>query len=376
MKMKKKLNIFSFFSGAGFLDLGFEKSGFFNVVYVNEFHKAFNDVYRYARSKMGIEEPIYGHHVEDITKILDSEELQELKSNVEKSKAQTLTGIIGGPPCPDFSVAGKNKGKEGENGKLSGTYVALICETLPDFFLFENVKGLYRTAKHREFFEHLKKRLADAGYVMTEQLINSIEFGAPQDRDRIILIGFRKDIADSLHLPYEGNNLLDFDWNKNKPYSRDVLSLPWPKTSPYHENVATEAPSGIIQELTVQYWWEKNDVLNHPNANMYFQPRAGLYRFQSKDEGDDVKKCYKRLHRWRYSPTVAYGNNEVHIHPYKPRRISVAEALALQSLPKEFELPTTMTLTDAFKTIGNGVPFMAALGIAKNIIDFISTHSS
>lgn len=211
---------------------------------------------------------------------------------------------------------------------------------------------------------------------MTEQLINSIEFGAPQDRDRIILIGFRKDIADSLHLPYEGNNLLDFDWNKNKPYSRDVLSLPWPKTSPYHENVATEAPSGIIQELTVQYWWEKNDVLNHPNANMYFQPRAGLYRFQSKDEGDDVKKCYKRLHRWRYSPTVAYGNNEVHIHPYKPRRISVAEALALQSLPKEFELPTTMTLTDAFKTIGNGVPFMAALGIAKNIIDFISTHSS
>lgn len=86
------------------------------------------------------------------------------------------------------------------------------------------------------------------------------------------------------------------------------------------------------------------------------------------------KKCYKRLHRWRYSPTCAYGNNEVHIHPYKPRRISVAEALALQSLPKEFELPTEMTLTDAFKTIGNGVPFMAALGIAKNINDYIKSH--
>ncbi len=374
--MKKKLNIFSFFSGAGFLDLGFEKSGFFNVVYVNEFHKAFNDVYKYARSKMGIEAPMYGHHVEDITKILDSDELQELKINVEKSKAQTLTGIIGGPPCPDFSVAGKNKGKEGENGKLSGTYIALICETLPDFFLFENVKGLYRTAKHREFFEQIKTQLADAGYVMTEQLINSIEFGAPQDRDRIILIGFRKDIADSLHLPYESHTLLDFDWNKNKSYSRDVLSLPWPKTSPYRENVVTDAPDGIVKELTVQYWWEKNDVLNHPNSNMYFQPRAGLYRFQTKDEGDDVKKCYKRLHRWRYSPTVAYGNNEVHIHPYKPRRISVAEALALQSLPKEFELPTTMTLTDAFKTIGNGVPFMAALGIAKNIIYYINSHNS
>lgn len=374
--MQKKLNIFSFFSGAGFLDLGFEKTGHFDVVYVNEFHKAFNDVYRYARSKMGIAEPIFGHHVEDITQILNSDELQELKSNVENSKAKTLTGIIGGPPCPDFSVAGKNKGKEGENGRLSGTYVALICETLPDFFLFENVKGLYRTAKHREFFEHLKKQLSEAGYVMTEQLINSIEFGAPQDRDRIILIGFRKDVADKLGLPYSENQLLDFDWNKNKPYSRDVLNLNWPKKSPYNEDVPTETPEGIIPELTVQYWWEKNDVLNHPNASMFFQPRAGLYRFQSKDEGDDEKKCYKRLHRWRYSPTVAYGNNEVHIHPYKPRRISVAEALALQSLPKEFELPTTMTLTDAFKTIGNGVPFMAAFGIAKNIIDYISSHKS
>lgn len=374
--MEQKINIFSFFSGAGFLDLGFELSGHFEVVYVNEFHKAFNDVYRYARSKMGIDEPKYGHHIEDITQIIDSPEFSKLKNQVIESKSQRLTGIIGGPPCPDFSVAGKNRGKEGENGKLSGTYVSLICKTLPDFFLFENVKGLYRTAKHREFFEHLKSQLAKASYVLTEHLINSIEFGAPQDRDRIILIGFRKDIAKQLNLPYKGRALLEFDWDKNKLFSRDVLSLPWPKTSPYLEDIPTEAPNDIIKELTVQYWWEKNDVLNHPNANMFFQPRAGLYRFQSKDEGDDLKKCYKRLHRWRYSPTVAYGNNEVHIHPYKPRRISVAEALALQSLPKEYELPTNMTLTDAFKTIGNGVPFMAALGIAKNIVDYITAHHS
>lgn len=374
LRMEPKMNIFSFFSGAGFLDLGFELSGHFNVVYVNEFHKAFNDVYRYARKKMGIDEPIYGHHVEDITKIIDSEELDILKKQVMKSKDKVLTGIIGGPPCPDFSVAGKNRGKEGENGKLSGTYVSLICETLPDFFLFENVKGLYRTTKHREFFEHLKGKLVKAGYLLTEQLINSIEFGAPQDRDRIILIGFRKDIAKDLNLPFKDSQLLDFDWNHNKTYSRDVFNLPWPTTTPYKEDSVLEIPDGIIKELTVQYWWDQNDVLNHPNSNMFFKPRAGLYRFQSKDEGDDKKKCYKRLHRWRYSPTVAYGNNEVHIHPYKPRRISVAEALALQSLPKEFELPTTMTLTDAFKTIGNGVPYMAALGIAKNLFDYISIH--
>lgn len=371
-----KINIFSFFSGAGFLDLGFELSGHFNVVYVNEYHKAFNDVYRYARQNMGIDVPKYGHHVEDITALFGSDELKELKRQVKESKTEAMTGIIGGPPCPDFSVAGKNKGKEGENGKLSGTYISLICETKPDFFLFENVKGLYRTAKHREFFEQLKAQLTEAGYVMTEQLINSIEFGAPQDRDRIILIGFQKSIAKKLHLPHDKNQLLEFDWDKNKLYTRDVFSLPWPTTSPYNENIPTPMPDGIVRELTVQYWWEKNDVENHPNANMFFQPRAGLYRFQSKDEGDDKKKCYKRLHRWRYSPTCAYGNNEVHIHPYKPRRISVAEALALQSLPKEFVLPTDITLTDAFKTIGNGVPYMASLGIAKNIYDYIITHNN
>lgn len=373
--MDKKINIFSFFSGAGFLDLGFELSGNYKVVYVNEFHKAFNDVYKYARSKMHIEPPLYGHHVEDITKIISSGEINNLISMVSESKQETLTGIIGGPPCPDFSVAGKNRGKDGENGKLSETYVSLICKTLPDFFLFENVKGLYRTAKHRAFFEALKRKLKKAGYILTEQLINSIEFGAPQDRDRIILIGFHKDIVSKFNFKFKGHELLDFDWEKNKLYSRDVLQLSWPKKNPYREDIPTKAPNEIIKELTVQYWWEKNDVLNHPNSKMYFQPRAGLYRFQSKDEGDDEKKCYKRLHRWRYSPTVAYGNNEVHIHPYKPRRISVAEALALQSLPKEFELPTDMTLTDAFKTIGNGVPFMAALGIAKNIIDYLKSHS-
>ncbi len=89
------------------------------------------------------------------------------------------------------------------------------------------------------------------------------------------------------------------------------------------------------------------------------------------EEGDVSKKSYKRLHRWRFSPTAAYGNNEVHLHPYKERRISVAEAMAIQTLPKEFELPSNMTLTDKFKTVGNGVPYILASGIAKTMYDYL-----
>lgn len=209
------MNIFSFFSGAGFLDLGFELQGNFNVVFVNEFYKAFNDVYQYARQQMGIAQPIYGHHVEDITEYTDGkheEKLTNLIELVNKSKQTDLTGFIGGPPCPDFSVAGRNKGRDGENGKLSGTYTELICRALPDFFVFENVKGLYRTARHREFFEELKMQFREHGYSMTEQLVNALEYGAPQDRDRIILIGFHHTVIERLHLPEADGKLLDFPW--------------------------------------------------------------------------------------------------------------------------------------------------------------------
>ncbi len=95
---------------------------------------------------------------------------------------------------------------------------------------------------------------------------------------------------------------------------------------------------------------------------------------QTLEEGDANKKSYKRIHRWRYSPTAAYGNNEVHLHPYKARRLSVAECLAIQSLPKEFILPPDMSLSDSFKTIGNGVPFLLSYGIAKTIRDFLENN--
>ena len=372
------IGLFSFFAGAGFLDLGFEMTGHFKTLYVNEFKPSFNYVYQYSREKLGIEKPMFGHHVGNIGDWIHSEKNLELHKYLRTAKENpniNLVGFIGGPPCPDFSVAGRNRGKDGDNGKLSQTYVDLICDLKPDFFVFENVKGLYRTAKHREFFETLKKQLINAGYVLTEQLINSIEFGVPQDRDRIILLGFHRKVVMELNIKTKDSQIIDFDWDKNKSYSREVLNIKWPTTSPYHEDVPTSIPEGIIEPLTILHWWKKNDVENHPNQNMYFKPRAGLYRFQTKDEGDDLKKCYKRLHRWRYSPTAAYGNNEVHIHPFKPRRISVAEALAIQSLPKEYEIPLDISLSDAFKTIGNGVPFLAAKGIALNIYDFIISHS-
>lgn len=370
----KKLKIFSFFSGCGFLDLGFEKSGY-EIVLVNEFFKPFLEAYKYARVNMGIPEPIFGHWNTDINRFLTDDKTALTKYIKESRSDGSLIGFIGGPPCPDFSVAGKNKGKEGENGRLSRSYADLIISTKPDFFLFENVKGLWRTARHRAFFEELKADFIKAGYVLTNRLTNSLEYGAPQDRDRILLIGIKKNLLHETCYNSE-SEIINFLWTKHQTFNLDkVKSFPWPVTTKFGED--SEAPHDIPEEylsLTVQHWFDKNDVEHHPNCNDYFTPRGGIERMKSVDEGDVSKKSYKRLHRWRYSPTVAYGNNEVHLHPTKARRLSASEALALQSLPKEFVLPPEMTLSNKFKTVGNGVPFLLSKGIADTLSEYLSNN--
>ena len=188
----KKPKIFSFFSGGGFLDLGFEKAGL-EIVFVNEIHEPFLQSYRHSREKLGIKPPLLGYDNSDINEFLNGKKSNELQLNVERLKKNEVVGFIGGPPCPDFSVGGKDKGRTGKHGILSDVYVELILKMLPHFFVFENVKGLWRTKKHRAYYEELKSKLFQRGYHLTERLINALEYGVPQDRERIILIGFHKD---------------------------------------------------------------------------------------------------------------------------------------------------------------------------------------
>lgn len=363
-------NIFSFFAGSGFLDLGFEKSGY-SIKLVNEFLPAFMNAYQYSRKEMKLDVPEFGYQNNDINDFLILRQ-KEIKDYVKLSKKESLTGFIGGPPCPDFSVAGKNKGRDGDNGKLSQSYISSIVTFKPDFFLFENVKGLWRTARHREYFEELKNILHAAGYCTTERLTNSLEYGAPQDRDRILLFGIQRKYlrANQRH----ENEIVNFPWETKLQYSMaNIQKCNWPTVDKFEKDCERLQPENIIADLTVEHWFEKNDVENHPNGMEFLQPKAGLKKMQIILEGDVSKKCYKRLHRWRYSPTAAYGNNEVHLHPYKERRLSVAETLAIQSLPKEFALPPEMTLTAKFKTVGNGVPYLMGKGVAETINDFLES---
>lgn len=361
----RNISIFSFFSGSGFLDLGFEYSGF-NIVFVNEINPSFLNAYKHAHLNLGMSVPKYGYCNESIETLL-SEKKAEFQTFLDQERQSgKIVGFIGGPPCPDFSVAGKNRGRNGNNGKLTSVYFDLIQEMKPSFFVFENVKGLWKTEKHRRFYDEQKERIIESGYQVTDKLLNALEFGVPQDRERIIMFGIQNEMLSEKHIA-------SFDWLKGSKYKIEtVMGKKWPQTDEFIENSIRACPKNVIKKLTVEYWFEKNKVLDHPNANDFFAPKVGKKRMNTILEGDVSRKSYKRLHRWRFSPTVAYGNNEVHLHPYKVRRISVAEALALQGLPRNFSLPKDMTLTEKFKTICNGVPFGLSLGIAASVRDFLS----
>lgn len=365
--------IFSFFSGIGFLDLGFEKENF-EIVFVNEYNKDFLKAYRFARTKMKMDEPRFGYYCGDINDLFKGAKRQNLKENITAMKKESLVGFIGGPPCPDFSIAGKNRGILGKNGVLTQSYKRIILREEPDFFVFENVKGLWSTQKHKIEYDKIKRAFIRKGYVLIDKLVNSLDYGVPQDRERIILFGVKYKLLDDDKKLAAKKLKNNFTWGDKKIYKKEYRDkCQWPTMNDFLENSITIQPQKIIPELCVEYWFKKNDVYNHYNATDYFKPKS-IDKFKTIKEGDVSKKSFKRLHRWRYSPTVAYGNNEVHLHPYFARRVSVAEALALQSLPKEFVITKELSLSNMFKTVGNGVPFLLAKGIAHSVKKFLENE--
>lgn len=293
----------------------------------------------------------------------------------EQRNAGNLVGFIGGPPCPDFSVGGKNLGRNGTNGILAKSYVDLIINCHPDFFVFENVKGLVKTEKHRIYFNELKQSLTEANYIISDTILNALRFGVPQDRERVIMIGIARDLFNFDDCT-DDRGMLNFPWFENAMFEdvAEIKNKQWRTTQKFVENSVRNYPrllSDEYRELCVETWFRRNDVENHPNGTDVFKVKQGRQKMQTIEEGDVSRKSFKRLHRWRFSPTAAYGNNEVHLHPYKIRRLSVAETMAIQSLPEWFSLPQEMTLTKKFKVIGNGVPVLMASAIARTLNDFL-----
>lgn len=356
-----KIPVLSFFTGGGFLDMGFEQAGF-DVAFTNEFNEDICDMHDYAYTawRASIGDPreariSFRGSIEDV--------------NVNHIARTDPFGVIGGSPCPSFSIAGKQKGKDDPRGQLAWVYVEKIIALRPSFFLMENVPGLARTAKHSKFLYELRVKLRDAGYSTDVSILNALEHGAPQDRERMFMVGFRNDFLLEVPKP-RGFDVLAGGWfpypAPTHPGAKD--RYPWPKTSPFG---ATPPRPDVPIELTISPLLQ--GLYAVANSTEHFQPYSR--KFTEVPEGDTHRKSYKRPHRYRYSPTAAYGNNEVHFHPWLPRRMSVRECLRIQTLPDSYVLPTEKPLSIKFRMIGNGVPVLLARAMASSMMRFLASST-
>lgn len=182
----KNLKIISLFSGAGGLDIGFDRAGFKTAVAV-EIDPPCCDTLRNNMPDL----PIINRNITEVS----AAEILEA-ANLEVGEAAL---VIGGQPCQSFSLAGMRRGLDDDRGKLLFEFVRIVRETLPKGFVLENVKSLTNWDKGRAMkllIEELSKPIEYNGVVYQYQIappkvLDAVNYGAPQFRERLILVGNR-----------------------------------------------------------------------------------------------------------------------------------------------------------------------------------------
>lgn len=321
------MDIISLFSGAGGLDLGFEKAGF-NVVAANEYDKTIWETYEKNHKAKLIRGDI---------------------SDIPSEIFPECDGIIGGPPCQSWSEAGSLKGIDDPRGQLFYEYIRILKDKQPKFFLAENVKGMM-AKRHNTAVKNIVTQFEEAGYDVFIHLLNASDYGVPQDRKRVFYIGFRKDlniVFDKAPIPYGFK--LTF---------RDAIFDLKDTAIPALEKNKTNG--------------NKCKVLNHE----YF---TGAYSpiFMSRN----------RVRQWDEPAfTVQASGRQCQLHPQAPvmpkiglnrnifvsgkehlyRRLTVRECARVQGFPDNFKFYYS-NLNDAYKMIGNAVPVNLAYIMGKSI---------
>jgi len=327
--------IASFFAGAGGLDLGFEQAGF-DIVYSNEFDKKITPTLKKNFIHSQIDD-------RDINK-------------VSKEDIPSVDGIIGGPPCQSWSIAGKGRGLNDSRGQSFLKYIQLIKELKPKFFLAENVKGMLNS-RNRESFEFLISELESVGYNFTYKLMNVADYGVPQTRERVIFVGFSKDINQNFIFPepthdYQSGNfvpLKDAIWDLKDtalPAKEKNLSNGDMCKVLNHEYMIGSFSTIFMSRNRVRSWDEPSFTIQaggrhapiHPQAPKMIKTGIDQFRF---DEQENIKRSLYR-------------------------RLSVRETARVQTFPDNFEFLYD-NLTSAYTMIGNAVPVNFATIIAKKI---------
>ncbi|MEG4005848.1 DNA cytosine methyltransferase [Microcoleus sp. Pol11C1] len=385
----KSPTVLDIFCGAGGMSLGFQNAGCEILGGIDKNPHA-----------------IRTHH-RNFPKCTLMRDAQSIESITDLSKLELKPGdidiLIGGPPCQVFSVVGKGKmkslGKHIESDARNFLYedfVRVVQYYKPLFFVIENVNYL----RNHWIFSRLKKDLENGlitksddypGYDLRDQILTASDYGVPQIRKRLFIVGRRKDTNLTFEFP---------DVNTSSPVSvgeaigdlpeLEPISLPLKRksTAPKQIDVPKAyhfSPKSDYQKLMRAQSYDT--VMNHmcrshndKDLHIFsIMPQGGIY----KNIPDELKRYsersfedkYKRLHWDKPSWTLTAHMQKdclAYIHPTQTRSISVREAARLQSFPDHFIFDAPMTRM--FELVGNSVPPLLAEAIAKPIVKQVQAY--
>ncbi|MCJ0916138.1 DNA cytosine methyltransferase [Mammaliicoccus sciuri] len=350
-----KLNILSLFSGAGGLDLGIQmahattkygiEKSYTKINKKEEFNKLLTDIkIIYSNDSYKLANETYLNNF-DSSMVKDSRDIREI-INFPKSNL-----ILGGFPCPGFSASGPRLLDDPRNF-LYIHYIRALIQSQPSFFIAENVKGLM-TMANGHVLSQMKEDFSAAGYQVTAYLVNARDYGVPQNRERVFIIGVRKDVVYKYGFKY---NLPDATHGSMKiPYLtlRDAIGdLPLNPDDVFFSDYS----SMYMSRNRKKHWDEQS-----------FTIQASGRQAPQHPAGEPMKRIDKDL--WKFEGDFN-------------RRLSVRECARIQTFPDWFtfshsskqNISKNSILNDQYKQIGNAVPVILAEKISRPIIEFLYQH--
>lgn len=326
------IDVISLFSGCGGMDLGFHKAGF-NIKWANDIDNKACETYTKN----------IGNHIinGDITKI-------------DYSTIPKADLILGGFPCQDFSMIWKRGGITTDRGNLYRNFVEIVSLQNPLMFIAENVKGIL-TANKKNAIKQIVEDFSSTGkhgYHAIPHLINFANYGVPQLRERVLIVGIRKDIEQ------------DFD-------------IPSPTHAPDNYITSKEALKGV---KSVKYNNRHQNILPKTIEKLKLIPPGGNFTSIPKDSPHYVKgmisHVYRRLHPNKPSTTIiaSGGGGTWGYHYEDPRPLTNRERARLFGYPDDFIFEGT--ITEVRRQIGNSVPPSGILPFAKHIKKFLTQVKS
>lgn len=395
-KKKETYTFIDLFAGCGGLSEGFYKQGFKALAHLERDHHACESLrtrmrhYKYANDDKGVLEM-------DITQ---DNVVSELKKLVKDTDVDL---IIGGPPCQSFSTLGRAKDKnamvDDPRNHLFESYVKILNKFNPKFFVFENVTGLLSAKINGKLIvKTIFNKLGEKYKVKYDPkilVLNSAEYGVPQIRKRVIIIGVRKDISISPEEIYQGIIKTHFDSLANLENKTGLTKYvtvkdaigDLPEIKPGEGIEVCDFQSSETNDF-IKKIRNTNDLkLRHHVSRKHNQSDTERYKLMSKnkwsfadllDKRPDLNHSKQRVFnnsyvvQWWNAPSktiIAHlykdGNQFIHPDHKQGRSITPREAARLQSFPDDFVFEGPRT--EQFKQIGNAVPPLFAEAIAKSI---------